>query len=148
MNIRACPTLLIVIIALTLIALVPLSPAKPSAFEKDNSGKDLQDLEAMLSGEHRGAGYAENAMPNQQPNQPSPLGPLYDPPYKNVFFNDTFFGDFLRELGGGPSTLQANLTWPEIFLTGPLYRNSSNIAKPAGTNRHFIKPVLVKEPDF
>ncbi len=121
--------------------------AKPSAFEKDNSGKDLQDLESMLSGEHRGAEYAQSTLINQ-PNQPSHFGAPYDPPYKNVFLNDTFFGDFLRELGGGPSTLQQNLTWPEILLTGLSYGNASTIAKPAGTSRHHIKPVLLKEPDF
>lgn len=146
MNAGACSAFLMIII--TLIALASPSPAKPSAFEKDNSGKDLQDLEAMLSGEHRGAGYAQDLLSNQQSSQPSPLGPLYDPPFKNMFFNDTFFGGFLRELGGGPSMPQANLTWPEVLLRGPLYPNTSNIAKPAGTNRHFIKPVLVKEPDF
>ena len=143
MGMRACLALLIVIIAFASPTL-----AKPSAFEKDYSGKDLQDLEAMLSGEHRGAQYAQNIMLNQQPSQPNPLDELYDPPYKNVFFNDTFFGDFLRELGGGPSRLQANLTWPEILLTGQPYTNVSNIARPAGTSRHYIKPILVKEPDF
>ena len=154
----ACSALLIVIITLALIALALASPssAKQSAFEKDNSGKDLQDLEAMLSGEHRGAGYAQdtlsnpqsNQQSNQQTNPASQFGTLYDPPYKNVFLNDTFFGNFLRELGGGPLMPQANLTWPEVLLRGPLYPNISNIAKSAGTNRHFIKPILVKEPDF
>ncbi|MGA9097850.1 MAG: hypothetical protein WB392_02850 [Methanotrichaceae archaeon] len=136
---RACLALLIVIVVLA-------SPsfAKPSAFEQDNSGKDLQDLESMLSGEHRGAQYAQNELPNQ----PSPIGALYDPPYKNVFLNDTFFGDFLREFDADPSLSRANLTWPERLLTGLPYQNTSTIAKPEGTNRHHIKPILVKEPDF
>lgn len=81
MDMRACLVLLIAIAAFASPSL-----AKPSAFVKDNSGNDLQDLEAMLSGEHRGAQYAQNAVPNQQPSQQSPLGVLYDPPYKNAFF--------------------------------------------------------------
>ena len=59
MNMRACLALLIIIAILA-------SPsfAKPSAFATDNSDKDLQDLESMLSGEHRGAQYAESVLPN------------------------------------------------------------------------------------
>lgn len=144
--------------ALLIIIAILASPsfAKPSAFATDNSDKDLQDLESMLSGEHRGAQYAESVLPNQLPSQLpsqlssqlSPIGALYDPPYKNEFLNDTFFGDFLRELGGGPSTPRANLTWPEILLTGRPYSNTSTTVKPSGTNNHHIKSVLVKEPDF
>ena len=136
MDNRTCLVLFIIIMVLALPSL-----AKPSAFEKDNSGKDLQDLESMLSGEHRGAQYAQNALPN-------PVGALYDPPYKNEFLNDTFFGDFLREFGADPSLYQLNLTRPKSLLIGLPYQNASIIAKPTGTNRHHIKPMLVVEPDF
>jgi len=136
---RACLALLVIIVVLASPSL-----AKPSAFEKDNSGKDLQDLEAMLSGEHRGAQYAQSTLPDQS----SSVGALYDPPYKNVFLNDTFFGDFLREFDADPSLSRVNLTWPESLFIGLPYQNTSTIATPAGTSRHHIKPILVKEPDF
>ncbi|MFB3766340.1 MAG: hypothetical protein ACE14P_13990 [Methanotrichaceae archaeon] len=140
------------ILLLAILVLLSLSSAKPSAFEKDTSGSDLKDLESMLSGEHRGAEYAESVLPNQMPgqlqSQMSHIGPLYSPPYKNEFLNDTFFGSFLRELWGGPSISKQNLTWPEILLTGLPYQNTSTTAKSSGTSRHKIKPVLVNEPDF
>ena len=149
MDMRTCSALLIILAVLPLMVILTSSSfAKPSAFETDNSGKDLQDLESMLSGEHRGAQYAESAQPNQMPSLQSPIGAIYDPPYKNEFFNDTFFGDFLRELGGVPSTTQQNLTWPEVLLTGLPYSNTSTTAKSTSASGHHIKPVLVKEPDF
>jgi hypothetical protein len=143
-------------ILLIIIALVVPSLAKPSFFERDNSDNELQDLQSMLSGEHRGAGYAQGAIQQgatqdttpggvQGPQTQSRTGPLYDPPYKNIFLNDTFFGDFLREFEGGLAPSQRNLTWRERYFAGQLYLGA-NTTFQAGS--HHIKPILIEEPDF
>lgn len=144
-----CRVLLAVVISLLL--LLPLSLALPSAFEEDHSGNDLNELEAMLSGEHRGAGYVSGQADQAdiyRSSQPSqyPPDPTMDPPFRNLFRNDTYFGVFIRELDGvlAPKT---NLTWSEILLNGTLYLNTSGQdAEKVG--RHHIKPILVKEPKF
>ncbi len=129
-------------------AIISPSLAKTSAFVKDNSGKDLQDLESMLSGEHRGAEYGQSTSTTYNP-PPSPTGPLYDPPYKNLFLNDTFFGDFLRQLDGLPAANQTNMTWSGMYLAGSPYMGINITVKPAEAGRHRIKPILLKEPpDF
>ncbi len=133
---------------LLIMAIISPSLAKTSAFVKDNSGKDLQDLESMLSGEHRGAQYGQS-ISTIYSSPPSPTGPLYDPPYKNSFLNDTFFGDFLRQLDGHPAANQTNLTWSETYLAGSPYMGINSTVKPAEAGRHHIKPILLKEPpDF
>jgi hypothetical protein len=139
-----------ILAVILLILPIFLALALPSAFEEDRSGNDLDELEAMLSGEHRGSSYGTegtntNLYSSSQPVQ-AILGPSYDPPYKNAFQNDTYFGDFIRQLYGA-STPEINQTWSEIFLNGTLYLNISGkkAEKPSG---HFIKPILIEEPDF
>ncbi len=125
----------------TLVALsvLHLGQALPSAFEKDKSHSDLEELESMLTGEHRGSNYPETSVVYSVP-QPSPARPAYDHPYKDLFRNDTFFGDFVREMDND-TVSQGNQTWAEILLNA-----TGQKAVPAGG--HFIKPILIKEPKF
>jgi hypothetical protein len=141
-------------ILIIIIALVVPSLAKPSFFEKDNSDNELQDLQSMLSGEHRGVGYVQGDVLQGETqdithgggqSEPSPTGQLYDPPYKNIFLNDTFFGDFLRQFEGDLAPSQMNLTWRERYFAGQLYLDTNTTVQ-AGS--HQIKPILVKEQDF
>lgn len=149
-SIRTWPALLMIILV-TILLFSPLFAALPSAFEEDKSGNDLAELQAMLSGEHRGSSYSTGSTggtdiySSSQPVQ-TPLGPSYDPPYKNVFQNDTYFGDFLKQLYGA-AIPEANQTWSEVFLNGTLYLNISG-KKAENPNGHFIKPILIDEPDF
>jgi hypothetical protein len=141
-------------ILLMIIALVVPSHALPPFFQSSNSNNELQDLQSMLSGEHRGAAYAQNNIPQGETedlttgglqNEPLTAGPTYDPPYKGTFFNDTFFGDFLREFEEDLAPSQMNLTWRERYFAWQPYLNTSSTVK-AGTHR--IKPILIKEPEF
>ena len=118
---------------------LPLGQALPSAFEKDKSQSDLEELESMLSGEHRGSSYSEATATSSAP-QPVPSRPDYDSPYKDVFRNDTFFGDFVRQMDNDTMP-QDNRTWADILL-------NATGQKAAAAGRHFIKPVLIKEPEF
>lgn len=126
----------------------PSFVALPSAFEVDRSGDELGELEAMLSGEHRGSSYGTGGIQPVSSSQPlqALLGPSYDPPYKSIFQNDTYFGAFIQQLYGAPIP-QINQTWSEVYLNGTLHLSiSGNKAKK--TNNHFIKPILIEEPDF
>lgn len=145
---------MIMLVVILLLLFSPIFSALPSAFEEDRSGNDLDELEAMLSGEHRGSSYGtgEAKAYSSSPSSSSPqqvqafLGPIYDPPYKNAFQNDTYFGSFIQQLYGAtiPGVDQA---WSEIFLNGTLYLNISG-KKAEKKSSHFIKPILIEEPDF
>ncbi len=141
--------LLMMLAVISLLLLVsPIFLALPSAFEEDRSGDDLDELEAMLSGEHRGSSYGTGETEPYRSSQPvqALLGPSYDPPYKNAFQNDTYFGSFIQQLYGAPIP-EINQTWSELFLNGTLYLNISG-KKAEKPNSHFIKPILIEEPDF
>ncbi len=130
--------------------IIPLSlyAALPSAFEEDLSGNDLSELESMLSG--------NNSSPLNSPLQtgqyslslPSRTfpGPEYDPPFKSIFENDSFFGDFVRQLDGDTQPVD-NQTWIEMLKNGTLYLNITGKGSQK-TSGHFIKPILIEEPDF
>jgi hypothetical protein len=143
---RTCLVLLI-----TVMLFSPLYVALPSAFEEDHSGGDLDELESMLSGEHRGSSYSQGQIDQTdlyRSSQPSQTfaGPAYDPPYRDVFKNDTYFGDFIQLLDGSLAP-EINETWNELYLNGTLYLNvSENKAEKTGS--HFVKPILIEEPDF
>jgi hypothetical protein len=143
---RTCPVLLI-----TIMLFSPLSVALPSAFEENHSGGDLDELESMLSGEHRGFSYSQGQTEqtdlyrSSQPSQTF-VSPAYDPPYKDVFKNDTYFGDFILMLDGALAP-EINETWNELYLNGTLSLNVSE-KKAEKTGSHFIKPILIEEPDF
>ncbi len=143
---KSARTCLVLLITITLFS--SISASLPSAFEEDRSGNDLDELEAMLSGEHRGSSYSQRQTDlYSQPQPPQTFtGPAYDPPYKDIFKNDTYFGDFIRQLEGvlAPGI---NITWSELYLNGTLDLNvSEKKAKTPGS--HFIKPILIEEPDF
>jgi hypothetical protein len=137
----------LVILAIIL-QFLPLSAPLPSAFEDDRSREDLDELESMLSGEHRGSSYGPgetDVYRSSLPTQAFP-GPAYDPPYRNIFQNDTYFGDFIRQLDGSLPP-KDNQTWSEVLLNGTLYLNVSG-KKTEKSSTHFIKPILIEEPDF
>ncbi|MDM7912262.1 MAG: hypothetical protein QUS09_04120 [Methanotrichaceae archaeon] len=146
-RIRTCLVLLIMIMLFS-----PLSAALPSAFEEDHSGDDLDELESMLSGEHRGSSYSrsyDQGRTDIYRSSQTPqtfTGPAYDPPYKDAFKNDTYFGDFIRQLDGALAQ-EINETWNELYLNGTLYLNVTE-KKAEKPSRHFIKPILIEEPDF
>ena len=135
-------------LSLLIIAIFFLTPAhaKPSYFEEDKSGDDLAELEAMLSGEHRGASYTSSRddLYSAPQTQPRP-GSFYKPPYQEMFLNDTFFGGFIKQLWGD-TTSEESPTWYQIFLNGSLYVAGS-IEEPDGSRRR-IKPILIEEPEF
>jgi hypothetical protein len=142
-SMRICLVILAIIMQF-----LPLSAPLPSAFEEDRSGEDLDELESMLSGEHRGSSYSPGETDLYRSSQPTEAfpGPAYDPPYRNIFQNDTYFGDFIRQLDGSLSPAD-NQTWSEALLNGTLYLNISG-KKTEKSSTHFIKPILIEEPDF
>jgi len=127
---------------------LPTTLAKPSFFEQDNSNNDLKDLEAMLSGEHRGVNYGPDMNPLYKPAQINshPLGLSYNPPFKESFLNDTIFGSFLKELQSDLMPPQINTTWREIYFSGYPYLDLNTSGKPE--TRLDRKPILLKRPDF
>jgi len=144
-NTRTC----LIVVIMSMMLLLPASASLPSAFEEDRSVNDLDELESMLSGEHRGSSYSpgetdlyRSSLP---PAQTFP-GSAYNPPYKSIFQNDTYFGDFIQQMYG-ISPPEANQTWSEILLNGTLYLNVSG-KKTEKSRTHFIKPILIEEPDF
>ncbi len=145
---KSARTCLVLLIMITLFS--SLSASLPSAFEEDRSGGDLDELEAMLSGEHRDSSYSQGRTDLYSSSQPQPqqtfTGPAYDPPYKDIFKNDTYFGDFIQQLDG-VLVPGINGTWSELFLNGTLDLNVSE-KKAEKSSNHFIKPILIEEPDF
>src|SRR5512146_341263 len=137
------------VLLIMIMPLFPMSAGLPSAFEEDHSGSDLNELESMLSGEHRGSSYSQGQAEqtdlyrSSQPPQTF-MGPAYDPPYKDAFKNDTYFGDFVRQLDGTLAP-EINETWNALYLNGTLYLNISE-KKAEKPSSHFIKPILIKEP--
>jgi hypothetical protein len=67
-------------------------------------------------------------------------------PARDVFKNDTYFGDFIRQLDGALAP-EINGTWNELYKNGTLYLNVSE-KKAVKPSSHFIKPILIEEPDF
>jgi hypothetical protein len=139
------------VLLIVMVLFSSLSAALPSAFEEDRSGDDLDELESMLSGEHRGSSYSQGQTDFYRSSQPlQPLqtfrDPAYYPPYREAFKNDTYFGDFIRQLDGVLAP-EINGTWNELYLNGTLYQNVSE-KKAEKSSSHFIKPILIEEPDF
>ena len=121
--------------------------AKPSFFEQSNSNADLKELEAMLSGEHRGIDYGlEMGSLYMSPQVNStPAGQSYDPPFKDLFLNDSIFGLFLRDFQSELELPQVNLNSTYFLLSGYPYPNYSGKQE---TNRRLLAPILVKKPDI
>lgn len=139
-------------LALSLLAIALLflysAGALPSFFEQSSSPNEMDELEAMLSGEHRGATYATGQSTQASPSTSqitSVMDALYAPPYSDVFLNNSFFGDFIRQWRG-ETEAAANLSWYQIYLNGSLYLAGS-IPQPDGSRRR-IKPILIEEPEF
>jgi hypothetical protein len=105
-----------------------LGLALPSAFEKGGSADGREELESMLSGEHRGSGYSDVDDAYCAPSL-ALIRPEYDNPYKNAFRNDTIFSGFVREFNGNLAS-QNNRTWTEILLNASslLSQNSTDKA--------------------
>lgn len=143
---KSARTCLVLLITITLFS--PLSASLPSAFEEDGSGDDLNELEAMLSGEHRGSSYSQGQTDLYRSSQPPQAftGPAYDPPYKDLFKNDTYFGNFIQQLDGVLAP-EINETWSALYQNGTLNLNVSE-KKAEKPSSHFIKPILIEEPDF
>lgn len=132
----------VVCLLLAAMLILPLTMALPSAFEMDSSGRDLDELEDMLSGEHRGSAYSGSNVISRPP-----LAEQYDNPNTAVFRNDTFFGDFVRAFYGDSPT--GSQSWAEMFLNGSsLLPANITSEKDIEAGRHLIKPVLIKEPEF
>ena len=134
--------------AIMIILLLPLSASRPSAFEEDRSGDDLSELESMMSGEQTGTSYGPEEADlylSPVPAQAFP-GLDYAPPYSSIFQNDTYFGDFIRQLYGAAPANETQ-TWSETLQNGTLHLSITG-KKNAGSRTHFIKPILIEEPDF
>ena len=132
----------IYLLSIVIVLILPLSLAMPSAFEKDNSGKDLNELEDMLSGEHRGSAYSGSNVVSSPP-----LVQQLDNPNTGFFKNDTFFGDFVRAFYGDSAT--DNQSWAETFLNGTSLLAANTTAEMnVWAGPHLIKPVLITGPRF
>ncbi|MCX6669635.1 MAG: hypothetical protein NTV25_07515 [Methanothrix sp.] len=106
--------MMMLIVMLTAMQILPPGLALPSAFEKGGSANGREELESMLSGEHRGSGYSDVDDAYSAPSL-ALIRPEYDNPYKNAFRNDTIFSGFVREFNDN-SASQNNRTWTDILL--------------------------------
>jgi hypothetical protein len=103
----------------------------------------------MLSGEHRNVNYDLDMNPSinrRKLYNSNPLGPSYDPPFKELFLNDTIFEPFLKELQSDLMASQHNTTRHEIYFSGYPYLDFNTSGKPE--TRLGRKPILLKGPDF
>lgn len=140
-GIRVC---LALITALCLLQTVSL--AKPSAVEIDKANKDLDELEALLTGQHGGASLAGDGELYRS-SRPGPnLTPVMDLPYRAAFLNDTIFGSFIREWETGFMS-QTNQTYENGIFNSSVW-NLINAESEAGIISHRRRPLLVSEPDF
>jgi hypothetical protein len=142
-GIRVCMVLLIALCMLQTISL-----ARPSVLEIDQGKDDLKamsdldELEALLTGQHPGSSFAGDAEVYRS-SRPGPnLTPLMDLPYMAAFFNDTVFGSFIKEW----ATPMINQSYEKDILNSPIWNSTSGEGE-AGIS-HRRKPVLVSEPDF
>jgi len=140
------------IMAILALAILPWQEtlAKPSFFEQSNSNADLKELEAMLSGEHRGIDYGLEMGSLYMPPQvnSTPAGQSYDPPFKDLFLNDSILGPFLRDFQTELKLPQMNPKATNLLLSGYPYLDSINFSGKQETNRRLLAPILVKEPDI
>jgi len=141
---RVC---LALIIALCLLQTVSL--ARPSVLEIDTGNDDLKaktdldELEALLTGQHPGSSFAGDAELYRSSRLGPNLTPLMDLPYRAAFFNDTVFGSFIREW----ATPMINQSYEKEILNSPIWL-STGAEGEAGIISHRRKPILVSEPSF
>jgi hypothetical protein len=122
------------------------SQGMPKAVEIDKSNKDLDELEALLTGQHRGSSFAGDGEVYRS-SLPGPnLTPVIDLPYKAAFLNDTIFGSFIREWEKG-FTSQTNQTYESGIFNSPVW-NLLSAEGEAGNVSHRRKPLLVSELDL
>ena len=133
----------------------PITTAKPSFFEEKSTGRDLAELDALLSGDHGNANGSREIYQlyggQVRPLQPNiTTGALYDVPYQDYFNNFAIFGDFLglfEDVNLTPP--QINSSWRQSYLdsiaaTAP---SAKGRMTQAGKSR-LLKPVLMDEPEF
>jgi hypothetical protein len=132
-RIRVC---LALITALCLLQMAAL--AKPSVVETDKSHNDLDELEALLTGQHPGSSFAGDGALYKS-SRPGPnLTPVMDLPYMAAFWNDTIFGSFIREW----EAPQFNQTYENGTFNSPIWSSISSVGE-AGTISHRRKPILL-----
>jgi hypothetical protein len=138
---------MVLLIALCMLQMISL--AKPSVLEIDQgkddlkAKSDLDELEALLTGQHPGSSFAGDAEVYRS-SRPGPnLTPLMDLPYRATFFNDTVFGSFITEW----ATPSINQSYEKEILNSPIWYSTSAEGE-AGIISHRRKPVLVSEANF
>jgi hypothetical protein len=133
---------LALITALCLLQMTSL--AMPKVVETDNSKKDLNDLEALLTGQHPGSSFVGDGTLYKS-SQPVPsLAPAMDLPYMAALWNDTIFGSFIREW----EAPEFNQTDENGTFKSPIWSLIS-VGSTGGTISHRRSPwLLVSKPDF
>jgi hypothetical protein len=149
--------LLISHLAITLTFLVlagSIAMAKPSFFKEKDTGSDLAELDAMLSGNLSDANSSREIYQlyggQVRPIQPyNATGAPIDVPYQDYFRDNAIFGDFLGLFDGNLTPPQINSTWRKKYL------DSIAAAAPSAKGRmtqagraHLLKPLLINEPQF
>ncbi|MCJ7443099.1 MAG: hypothetical protein MUO26_00965 [Methanotrichaceae archaeon] len=130
--------------------LLPAVLAKPSFFDQSNPDNDLKELDAMLSGEHRGINYGQDMNSLYEPPQMNSTLPSlsYDTPFKDLFLNDSIFGLFLREFQTEMMPHQINMTLNELHSSRYPYVETNASSLKFENDDHRFRPILVKEPNF
>lgn len=141
-------------IVLILLLLTWCTSAKPPAvIEKDKSGKDsdLQQLEALLSGNSGEASTevtklypAPESAFTQMYGLPDPLDPLFKAPNADYFANDTAFSEFFN-IFYGQKVKPANVSYRELSLQSSL---SSGPRKDTGMRVFKSEPFSISFPSF
>jgi hypothetical protein len=140
-RIRVC---LAIIIAVCILQIT--SQGMPKAVEIDKSNKDLDELEALLTGQHRGSSFAGDGGMYRS-SLPGPnLTTVIDRPYKAAFLNDTIFGSFIGEWETGFIS-KTNQTYEGGIFNSPIW-NLMSIEGEGGNLNQRRKPLLVSELDF
>jgi hypothetical protein len=112
------------LLAITLTFLVlagPIAMAKPSFFKEKDTGSDLAELDAMLSGNPSDANSSRAIFQlyggQVRPIQPfNATGSPMDVPYQDYFRDNAIFGDFLGLFDGNLTLRQINNTWRKTYM--------------------------------
>lgn len=142
-------------VSLTFLVLAAaVAVAKPSFFKEKNTGSDLSELDAMLSGDHGDANSSREVY-QLYGGQVRPIqtnittGASYDVPYQDYFRDSAIFGDFLALFDGNITSPQINSSLRKAYL------DSIAAAAPTAKGRmtdsgkqHHLKPLLIEMPQF
>ncbi|MBN1323586.1 MAG: hypothetical protein JW986_06240 [Methanotrichaceae archaeon] len=93
--------ILIAVLAFAPAAGIPAEMRSSSVIEEDRSNRDLQELDALLSG----AGGSQVVVSGIQELYSASLQDIYRPPYAEFFATSNIFGQFLNQSGLAPFNL-------------------------------------------